>query len=139
MGTIEGGCLCGAVTYSSPAEPVMTAICHCTDCQKQSGSAFSLVVVAPKDGFEVTGEPAVFETIGEETGKPNLRHFCANCGSPLWSDSPLMPGMVIVKAGTLNDTSGLQPALEVWGRSAHDWVGEAPEGRMRVPTGPPAG
>lgn len=138
MGKLDGGCLCGAVTYTSDADPLMTAICHCTDCQKQSGSAFSLVVVAPAEGFEVHGEAKTYETIGEETGKANTRHFCATCGSPLWSDSPLLPGAVVIKAGTLADTSGLEPTLEVWGRSAHDWIGEA-EGRMRVPTGPPAG
>ncbi len=133
---IKGQCLCGAITYESAAEPVTSAICHCRDCQRSTGSAFSLVTVIPGEGFSVTGEPKVVNTVGEDHGLENDRAFCGDCGSPLWTISPGMPGMVILKSGTLDDTSWIEPQLEVWGRSAHNWVGDAPEGRMRLERGP---
>ena len=55
MPNIVGGCLCGAVRYESEAEPVLTAVCHCRDCQKQTSSAFSVLVVLPKDSLRTEG------------------------------------------------------------------------------------
>ena len=67
MSKIEGGCLCGAVRYTCAAEPVMTAICQCTHCQRQSGSAFSVNVGIPKGSLQYTGDiPATFEDIGDQ-------------------------------------------------------------------------
>ena len=140
MPKIEGGCLCGAVRYTSDADPIVTAICHCADCQRQSGAAFSIVVGIPAEGFRVEGSPAKFETTGEDTGQPTERNFCSACGSPLWSDSGGMPGVHYVKAGTLDDTSWLEPQAHVWTSRAQPWV-DVPEGPMtfeRSPA-PPAG
>ena len=137
MGKLEGRCLCGAVTYASPAEPLFTAVCHCRDCQRQQGTAFAVVVGAPADGLDVEGELATYVTTGEEHGRPVHRRFCPTCGSPILSESEALPGVVVLKAGTLDDTSWLDPQLEVWGRSAQPWVGEA-GARPRLDTGPRA-
>jgi hypothetical protein len=136
MPTIEGRCLCGGVTYSSDAEPAATAICHCDDCQRQSGTAFSVVVVVPRDAFNVSGESlSTYRTVGDDHGQETERHFCSACGSPIYSSSPAMPDAVFVKAGTLDDRSWLEPQLEVWGRSAQPWL-EPTEGRPRLERGP---
>jgi hypothetical protein len=137
MGKLDGRCLCGAVTYSSEAEPVFTAVCHCRDCQRQHGTAFALVVGAPADAFSVQGETASYVTVGEDHGKDVERRFCPECGSPVFSQSEAFPGVMIVKAGTLDDTSWLEPQLEIWGSSAQPWVPEA-EGRPRLQRGPSA-
>jgi hypothetical protein len=81
MTELSGSCLCGAVTYSCTADPLFTAICHCTECQKQTGTAFSIIVGVPKAAFQVEGNPSTFTTIGDDTHKETIRHFCSNCGS----------------------------------------------------------
>ena len=136
MGKLDGRCLCGAVTYSSDAEPAFTAICHCKNCQRQTGTSFSVVVGVPKAELEVKGETlASFATVGEDHGRETQRQFCSACGSPILSLSGGMPDVAILKAGTLDDTSWLEPQLEVWGSSAQPWV-EPVEGRPRMERGP---
>jgi glutathione-dependent formaldehyde-activating enzyme len=68
MGKLDGHCLCGSITYECDAEPIMTGICHCTDCQRSSASAFSIVVGVPRDELTIHGEMKVFETIGDDRG-----------------------------------------------------------------------
>jgi hypothetical protein len=134
MPKISGRCLCGAVSYHADAEPVATALCHCEDCQRQSGSPFSINVVVPRDAFVVEGETKAFETIGTESGKPRQRRFCATCGSPLITEIAEMPDVVVIKAGTLDDRSWLEPQLEVWARSKQPWV-DGQAARQTLPTG----
>jgi len=137
MGKLDGRCLCGAVEYSCDAEPAFTAVCHCRDCQRQSGTAFSVIVGVPESDFRLSGELATFDTVGEDHGRETHRRFCPTCGSPVISESEGLPGVVLIKAGTLDDPTWLQPQMEVWGRSAHPWV-PAQEGRPRVERGPSA-
>jgi Uncharacterized conserved protein len=113
----EGGCLCGAVRYSFSGPPLLTAICHCTHCQRQSGSAFSVVAAVLKEGFSQQGEGKLYMDKGE-SGNPVERHFCGDCGSPLYSLSDTLPEMVLIKAGTLDDSSTLNPQIEVYCASA---------------------
>ena len=116
-----GGCLCGAVRYTLRSEPVATAVCHCTHCQKQSGAMFSTNLVVPESAFELTGETKVYADKGD-SGQAVLRVFCGACGSPILSRAGIMPGMALVKAGTLDDFSGLTPAIEVYADHAAAWV-----------------
>ncbi len=122
MSKLKGGCMCGKVKYTSDSEPAMTAVCHCVDCQKQSGSALSIVVALPEDQISFTGELKLFVTSGEESGKKINRYFCPSCGSPLYSAPDVMPGSIFLKAGTLDDTSWLKPEMEIWCASAQPWV-----------------
>lgn len=118
---LTGGCLCGAVRYSINAEPLMQAVCHCKNCQKQAGSAWSMIAGVPEAALTVTGEPKTYEDHGDSGGAV-LRQFCGNCGSPLFSRVASAPGLVFVKAGTLDDTSGFRPQVQVWTQSKQDWV-----------------
>jgi hypothetical protein len=132
MGKLDGGCLCGSITYSCDAEPVATLVCHCTECQRQTGTAFSVVVGVPVDALQVHGDTlAMFKTVGEAQDSETERNFCSACGSPIFSLSSAFPDVAWLKAGTLDDTSWLEPQVEVWGRSAQPWV-EQGEGRPRV-------
>ena len=117
----EGGCLCGAVRYVLNADPLMTAVCHCTHCQRQSGGVFSTNLAIPDAAYVQTGETKVFTDKGD-SGKAVWRHFCGNCGSPILSKVEVMPGLALVKAGTLDDMSGLTPGIEVYTDHAADWV-----------------
>ena len=137
MGKLDGRCLCGAVTYTSEAEPAFTAVCHCRDCQRQTGTAFSVIVGVPAESFELNGELSEHVTIGEDHGLETKRRFCPACGSPVMSEADAMPDVVFIKAGTLDDPSWLAPQLEVWGKSAQPWV-QPTEGRPRMERGPNA-
>jgi hypothetical protein len=121
MADREGGCLCGAVRYVLKSDPLMTAVCHCTHCQRQSGGVFSTNVAVPEAAYVQTGETKVFEDKGD-SGQAVHRHFCPQCGSPILSKVAAMPGVVLVKAGTLDDMSGLTPAIEVYTDHAATWV-----------------
>ena len=120
--TTTGGCLCGAVRYTITGEPAMALVCHCSHCQKQSGSAFSTIIGVPEGQVEIEGAPASYEDRGE-SGKRVERQFCGTCGSPLFSLVEVAPGMVWVKAGTLDDPKGFAPRMHLWTRSKQDWVG----------------
>src|SRR4051794_8217176 len=123
MGKLDGRCLCGAMTYSADAEPMFTAVCHCKDCQRQSASAFSIVVGIPRDAFKIEGDTLKsFTTIGEDHGGENIRSFCGACGSALFSANEHYPDLYVIKAGTLDDASWLTPQIEIWGKSAQPWV-----------------
>lgn len=118
---IQGGCLCGRVRYHSEAEPARTVVCHCRNCQKQAGSAFSIVVAIPADSLRIEGPTTDYEDVGD-SGAAVLRRFCGACGSPLVSIIPSRPALVFIKAGTLDDTGWLQPQAHIWRRSAQPWV-----------------
>jgi hypothetical protein len=121
MAQMTGGCLCGKIRYSINADPVFTGVCHCSNCQKQSGSSFSIVVGVPAAAFSVQGEMKTYQDKGD-SGKAVGRLFCPDCGSPIQSDVEAMPGIAIIKAGTLDDTSSLKPGMQIFCDSAQPWV-----------------
>jgi hypothetical protein len=121
MTSSTGGCLCGSVRYSYDGEPVLTGICHCRNCQKQAGTAFSVIVAVPKPALSVTGQLKTYNDVGD-SGQPVRRNFCPACGSPITSEVAVMPDLVFVKAGTLDDTSKLAPTMEIYCSSAQAWL-----------------
>jgi hypothetical protein len=118
----SGGCLCGAVRYEATWPPVATAVCHCKNCQKQAGSALSVIAVLPRDGLSVTGTLTTYVDTAA-SGNPVYRQFCGTCGSPVISDTPgaEAQGIIFLKAGTLDEARDLEPTLHYWKNSAHDW------------------
>jgi hypothetical protein len=130
-----GGCLCGSVRYTLDSDPVMTAVCHCTHCQKQSGSVFSANIAVPDTAYQQQGETRIYQDRGD-SGQSVYRHFCPSCGSPILSRLASMPGLTLVKAGTLDDPSGLTPLMEFYADHAADWVSPV-VGAQRFGQGPP--
>lgn len=125
MSKMDGQCMCGSLTYTvdEGTEPMMAVVCHCTDCQRQSGAAFSINIALDENAFHLNGDTVgEFETTSEETQTPVQRKFCTNCGSPIISVIGSMPGVIAIKAGTMNDTSWVAPEAEVWSRSKQGWV-----------------
>ena len=110
---LQGRCMCGGVQYSFPDAPLFTAVCHCRQCQRQTGSAFSIVSGVPKQGFELVGKTKVFMEKGD-SGRTVERHFCPDCGSPILSIIEPMPDMVLIKAGTLDTVAKLIPVIELF-------------------------
>lgn len=121
MAMIEGGCLCGAVRYSSAQDPLNTTICHCKHCQKQAGSSFSLIVAVFRHGLNIEGELATYEDTGD-SGEPVMRRFCGKCGSPILTELMTVPDVVFIKTGTLDDTSWLKPDAHIWKAHKQDWL-----------------
>lgn len=122
MNKIIGGCLCGAVRYESKAEPLATGVCHCRNCQKQAGSAFSILLGVPKDSLHITGALRTYEDHGDDGGRAVQRKFCGQCGSPILSLTEMTPGIAWLKAGTLDDPSTIKPAFQCWQDSAQAWL-----------------
>jgi len=118
---IECGCLCGKVRYSADAEPAFVGVCHCKNCQKQAGTAFSVVFAIPKPVLSVQGTLKTFNDRGD-SGKAVYRRFCPECGSPILSETEARSGVAIIKAGTLDDPSWLKPTMEIFCNSAQPWV-----------------
>jgi hypothetical protein len=127
MSQRQGGCQCGALRYRIEAEPVALVACHCTECQRQSGSAFGMSLVVPQQAFRMlSGEPRIF-TRKAASGREVACAFCGECGNRIYHEPKYRQETLNVKPGTLDDTSWLSPALHVWTRSKQPWV-PLPEG-----------
>ena len=122
MANHAGGCLCGNIRYILKSEPQLTVVCHCTHCQKASGSAFSTNVVVPRADIEfIGGEMAAYDD-STDSGNVLKRSFCPKCGSSLMSESSGRPGVAVLKVGTLDDAAWVKPGMQIWTRSAQPWV-----------------
>jgi hypothetical protein len=112
---LAGGCRCGAVRYRASVEALPKAYaCHCRDCQTWSGSAFSIQVVVPEGSLEVFGQPAVFE-LASGDGQRLLRHYaCPVCFTRLFNTNSGRPGVVILRAGTLDRSDELEIVAHIW-------------------------
>ena len=117
-----GGCLCGAVRYAIAAPIAALRACHCTHCQKNTGTGMSVNAVVAGADFAVTqGKPKRFTTKAD-SGRTLFRYFCGDCGSPLYAHREASPERVVVKAGTLDDSSALKVTAHIWTKSARPWT-----------------
>ena len=126
MAKIKGGCLCGSIRYTSEAEPLATVICHCIDCQKQSGGAYSLNIIMPKGSLDIQGEMTTYVGTGD-SGQTLDRNFCGRCGSAISSEPSAIDTITVLKAGSLDDASWVRPAMEIYCDSAQPWTREQVE------------
>ncbi len=118
---MTGSCHCGFVEYEVVAEPITCYACHCTDCQTQSGSAFSMSMIVPLPSLSVKSGDCSTHIESRPSGDVE-HHRCATCGTRLWSVGTRAPGLAFVKPGTLHDTSAIRPVAHFWTRSAQPWV-----------------
>lgn len=116
-----GGCQCGRVRYELTSEPVRIVACHCKECQRQSGSAFGMSMLVPEEALHVTGETRAYTRIAD-SGNENTGYFCPNCGGRIYQVPKYAPGRLVLKPGTLDDTSWLKPNYFVWMKRAQGWV-----------------
>ena len=117
----EGGCQCGKIRYRIVGEAHMLYACHCTDCQKQSTSAFGMSLIVDVDQVEIfQGEDSLrhWETRGDDGGLKRCA-FCPDCGSRLFHGGG---DRLSVKAGSLDQTDDLEPIAHIWLRSAQPWL-----------------
>jgi hypothetical protein len=111
------------VTFELSGDLIATAICHCDHCQRQSGGAFSVNLVAHESQLTLHGELKTYEERGELGDDVYVRRrFCPECGSPIVSELAKTPGVIAVKAGVLDDRSTVLPNVEVWCVDRQPWV-----------------
>lgn len=119
---LKGSCLCGAIKYTISAPVKELRACHCLDCQKASGAGGSVNAVVPSAAFKVTqGKPKRFECKAA-SGRTLYRYFCGDCGSPIYSQRQSTPETVVVRAGTLDDSSELKITANIWTARARSWT-----------------
>lgn len=116
---IKGSCYCGTVKYEITGRLLIFANCHCPDCRKFSGSAFASVLAVDSAGFAVTAGEANLSPYPSSPGKH--RYFCKTCGCHVFARAEQRPGMVIVRAGTLDDDPQMQPQCHVWVKAKAPW------------------
>jgi hypothetical protein len=132
--SISGQCLCSEVKYEIANAPAVTGVCHCKNCQRQAGSAFSTIAGVPKAEFSLTaGEPKLYQDSNTKSGNSVQRFFCGNCGSPIYSGLSANPDTIYLKTGTLDDTNEFQPQFHVWCDTKQNWV-EIAEGVPQMAT-----
>ena len=119
---VHGSCHCGSIRYEASVDPERTAICHCTDCQRLTGSAYRVSVPAEEGSFHLTsGEPSIYVKVGD-SGSRRAQAFCARCGSPLYTydaDHPILFGL---RVGCIDERRALVPRKQKWCRSALSWT-----------------
>ena len=133
-GKLTGGCLCGQVRFECDGEPQFSGNCHCKDCQRASGAAFTPAMMFAKSAVTVTGSPKYYRSRGD-SGRWIERGFCPDCGSPMFTRLEAFPEVLIVRAGVLDDPSAFQPVLDFYVASAPHWDHMNPELPKRP--GPP--
>ncbi len=120
---IDGKCHCGEISFEAEVDPEQALVCHCTDCQTLSGSAYRTVVPALEGSFKLlTGIPKTYVKKAED-GTPRAQVFCAECGTPIYA-GPVGGGasMIGIRVGAIRQRDQLVPRKQYWCRSAQDWV-----------------
>jgi hypothetical protein len=121
---VDGVCACGAIRVEAEADPENTNMCHCTDCQTATGTAFRVSVRVPGAMLKVTGKPSVYVKTTAESGNPRVQAFCGACGSPLYSTTvgDGVHPLYMLRVGILRQRDQFVPRRQIWWRSARPWV-----------------
>ena len=123
--TFTGGCLCGAVRYEGE-NPQGGGHCHCIDCRKTSGTAHGSHMFLPEANFSISGDVRFYDAPAD-SGNMVSRGFCPTCGSAVYSRNSGMPGLVFVRASSLDDPEVFQPQVVVYTKRAPSWDRLEPE------------
>lgn len=132
---LEGGCRCGAVRYTFEAEtPPPVYACHCHQCQRWSGSAFSLQALIPEAALCVTGPVVTYEKVTDD--RISTQRVCGTCHSRIFNTNTRRPGIAVLRAGTLDETANLDCKAHIFAAYKQDWV-ILPDGVLQWPEMPP--
>ncbi|RFU49713.1 GFA family protein [Paraburkholderia sp. DHOC27] len=118
---VTGGCACGSVRYACAREPLAMINCHCEDCQLASGAPFASGIVVRTADLQISGTPRS-HAVRASSGGLTTRSFCAECGTPLFTQSSTYPQVTSIRFPSLDDTSGFKPTLDIYTASAQGWV-----------------
>jgi len=122
MSEIHGGCRCGAVRYTLALDALPpTYACHCRDCQTWSGSAFSQQTFLPEAALSVTGPVVVYE-LASPSGRISTQRMCSVCHTRVYNSNSARPGIVVVRAGTLDRSDELHIGAHIWAKRKQPWL-----------------
>ncbi len=120
--SITGGCQCGEVRYRLTGEPVFLAVCHCLECQRQSGSAFGMSLRMRVEDVDLHQGTLKRWSRASDMGADVTGCFCGTCGTRIWHEPTAAPGFVHIKPGTLDDPSRVWPRHESWTTRKAGWL-----------------
>ncbi|MSO65685.1 MAG: aldehyde-activating protein [Alphaproteobacteria bacterium] len=118
--SFSGKCLCGSVRYTCSAEPMMSGHCHCEDCRRSSGSGHSSHLAVPEASVTFVGASKGYDKPAD-SGNLVSRHFCPNCGAPVFSSNSAMPGLIFLRASSLDNLEVFKPQMHVYMSRAASW------------------
>ncbi|MBA8901396.1 GFA family protein [Phyllobacterium sp. P30BS-XVII] len=124
---VDGSCHCGKIKFEAEIDPNSVTICHCTDCQRLTGTAFRVSVPAAASSLHfITGMPKTYRKTAD-SGRQRMQGFCGDCGTPIYSTSTdEHPTHYGLRVGSLAQRNELVPRAEVWLRSALPWLPDMP-------------
>jgi hypothetical protein len=117
----SGGCACGSIRYTGVREPIAMINCHCRDCQLSSGAPFASGIIVATADLEIRGTPKTY-AVRASSGGLTTRSFCADCGTPLFTQSETYSQVTSIRFPSLDDTSNFKPMLDIYTANAQQWV-----------------
>lgn len=117
---LRGGCICGALRYEVTGQPLMATLCHCTTCQRRTGSAYSMSLIVRRRDFRLSAGAPLSRPLPTESGRINVQHFCENCLVRTHTEPEAAPDILYVRPGTLDDPGAIAPIAQIFTRSARD-------------------
>ena len=124
-----GACQCGNIKYEITGENLGLAICYCTECQKLSTGIATYSMALKTESFKLLQGTMKQWERSSYNGNRNIANFCPECGNRIFHHDPGLPGIIRLKAGTLENVAALEPDVHVWLKSAPSWV-RTPEGAL---------
>lgn len=118
---LRGGCLCGAVRYETSDTPAIIFNCFCATCRRESGAGHLTVVSVKSESVKVSGEIKIALLPRANGAPPIPRTFCPECGSTLFAQPPAMPGIINLRAGTLDGILDLKVLRSFFASHAQPW------------------
>ena len=134
---IDGSCHCGQFSFEADIDPEKVGLCHCTDCQTLTGSAFTAYVPVAKAAIRMRGEPRIYVKTAE-SGNRRAQAFCPDCGTRLYASAEKDPQVFNLRLGTVRQRAQLKPRMQVWCSSALPWVMDLGQVRQVAKNPPPA-
>ena len=120
---VRGQCLCGDLQFEADVDPDSSRICHCTDCQTLSGSAFRVTVFVLDGSFKMSSGKAATYIKVADSGRRRELGFCPRCGTSIYSRPPEGEhGHFGLRVGSLSQRDALVPRSQVWRQSAQRWI-----------------
>lgn len=117
---ITGNCVCGNLSYEIEGEPLFTAQCCCTDCQKSSGADHMTLSFFREGQVDMKGESASYE-VTADSGNTMVRHFCPTCGGRVFGTNSGRPGVIGIAVGSMNNVDGVKPMVAVYTKGKRPW------------------
>ena len=116
MSIFTGSCLCGSVNYKSNSDPLVIQNCHCDQCRKATGSVYLTNLFIKEENFEITGEVNNYSHLSD-AGNNMTKYFCPNCGSQVFGKNSGRPGIITIRAGTVNEKDIIKPIRNLFLKS----------------------